>query len=81
MLTWSDPNFRGPQFPLIKRGTPHGSASKVVFSNKGRWALSNTYAVNRAYPNRWFINEMNLRVRSEEQNPHWLSIKTIIKVT
>jgi len=66
---------------LIKRGAPAGSASKVVFSNKGRWALSNTYAVNRAYPNRWFIHEMNLRVRSEEQHPRWLSIKTVIKVT
>jgi RNA-directed DNA polymerase len=66
---------------LIKRGAPAGSASKVVFSNKGRWALSNTYAVNRAYPNRWFIHEMNLRVRSEEQHPHWLSIKTGITVT
>jgi hypothetical protein len=37
--------------------------------------------VNRAYPNRWFIHELNLRVRSEEQHPHWLSIKTVIKVT
>ena len=66
---------------LIKRGVRARLASKAVFSNKGRWALSNTYAVNRAYPNRWFINKMNLRVRSEEQYSHWLSIKTVIKVT
>jgi hypothetical protein len=65
---------------LIKRGVRVRTASKAVFSNKGRWALSNTYAVNRAYPNRWFIHEMNLRVRTEEQHPHWLSIKTGITV-
>jgi hypothetical protein len=66
---------------LIKRGVRARLASKTVFSNKGRWALSNTYAVNCAYPNRWFISEMNLRIRSEEQHSHWLSIKTVIKVT
>ena len=66
---------------LIKRGVAWRSASKAAFSNKGRWALSNAYAVNKAYPNRWFINEMNLMVRSGEQHPHWLSIKNVIKVT
>lgn len=66
---------------LIKRGVSVRSASKAVFSNKGRWALSNTYAVNRAYPNRWFIHEMNLKIRSGEYHPHWLSKKTRITVT
>jgi hypothetical protein len=38
---------------LIKRGVHRvRSASKAVFSNKARWVLSNTYAVNCAYPNR-----------------------------
>ncbi len=66
---------------LIKRGVRARTASRAVFSNRGRWVLSNTYAVNRGYPNRWFINEMNLRVRTEEHHSHWLSIKTGIKVT
>ena len=38
---------------LIKRGVRRvRSASKALFSNKARWVLSNTYAVNCAYQNR-----------------------------
>jgi group II intron reverse transcriptase/maturase len=56
---------------LVKRGVKRQIAAKTVFSNKGRWALSHTYAVERAYPNRWFIKEMGLKIRSDKGYAHW----------
>jgi hypothetical protein len=55
---------------LVKRGHRRWVA-KTVFSKKGRWALSHTPAVERSYPNRWFIEEMKLKVRSDENLGHW----------
>jgi RNA-directed DNA polymerase len=66
---------------LIKRGIPRRSAAKTVFSNKGRWALSHTFVLERAYPNRWFINEMGQRIRSDERHPHWFPPDLWIRVT
>jgi len=66
---------------LVKRKVPRYLAGKAVFSNKGRWALSHTTAVEMAYPNRWFIKEMGLRRRSNEQRPHWFSLDQWVKET
>lgn len=60
---------------LVKRGVRRGFAAKTVFSNKGRWALSHTFAVERAYPNRWFKEEMGQKIRSDEEHPYWFSLK------
>lgn len=56
---------------LVKRGVSRRQAAKTVFSNKDRWALSNTFAVNRAYPVRWFIGEMGQAIRSNRKLRHW----------
>jgi hypothetical protein len=53
---------------LVKCKVHRGLAAKTVFSNRGRWALSHTPAVERAYPNRFFINEVGLKIRSEEKH-------------
>jgi group II intron reverse transcriptase/maturase len=66
---------------LVKCGVSVRLASKTVFSNKGRWALSSTYAAHKAYPNRWFISKMNQKIRSNEKHQHWFSIESVIKVT
>ena len=66
---------------LVKRGVSRPKAARAVFSNKGRWALSHTNAVEAAYPNRWFIEEMGLKVRSTEKHPHWFNIYQWDKVT
>ena len=66
---------------LVKRNVPRYLVGKALFSNKGRWALSHTPAVDRAYSNRWFIKEMGLRIRSNEQQPHWFSLDQWIKET
>lgn len=55
---------------LIERGISRRYA-RVVFSNKGRWALSHTRAVDSAYPNRWFINTLGLKIMSDKDLPHW----------
>ncbi len=66
---------------LVKRGVKRQTAAKTVFSNKGRWALSHTYAVERAYPNRWFITEMGLKIRSDKGYAHWQKPKQLKKIT
>ncbi len=66
---------------LVKRDVPRRLAGKTVFSNQGRWALSHTRAVERAYPNRWFIKEMGLKIRSDEENPQWFSPVQWVKIT
>ena len=66
---------------LVKRGVSRRLAAKTVFSNKGRWVLSHTFAVERAYPNRYFIKEIGLKIRSDEKHPHWFSLNQWVKVT
>lgn len=65
---------------LIKRGIDKHKAFKTVYSNKKRWALSHTPALNRAYPNKWFIEEMGLKIKSHEELPHWFSVSRWIKI-
>ena len=64
---------------LVKRGIPRRRAA-VAFSHKKRWALSRTRAVERAFPNRWFIKNLGQIVRSEEKLPHWFSVDRSIKM-
>ncbi len=64
---------------LIKRGVPRGLASKV-YSNNGRWVLSNTMALTRAYSNRWFIDVAGQWIRSEERQRHWFPLHQWINV-
>ena len=66
---------------LAKRKVSKRLAAKTVFSNKGRWALSHTVAVERAYPNRFFIDEMGQKIRSQEKQPHWFDLRNRIIVT
>jgi group II intron reverse transcriptase/maturase len=59
---------------LVKRGVPRKQASKTVFSNNKRWALSNSRAVTRAYPNSWFINLKGQEIRSDRKLAHWFDV-------
>jgi len=65
---------------LVKRGVPRRQAAGAVFSNKGRWALSNTFAVTRAYPVGWFIGELGQAIRSDKQLPHWFEVSQWIRL-
>lgn len=66
---------------LVKRNVSRATAARTVFSNKGRWALSHTFALERAYPNRWFIEQMGLKIRSNENHPHWKTTNRRAKAT
>jgi len=65
---------------LVKRGVPPKQASKAVFSNNGRWALSNTRAVTRAYPNSWFINLKGQEIRFDRKLAHWFEVSQWIRL-
>jgi len=65
---------------LIKRGVSRRQAARAVFSNRGRWALSHTFAVTRAYPVGWFIGELGQAIRSDKKLPHWFDVSQWIRL-
>jgi RNA-directed DNA polymerase len=65
---------------LVKRGVSRSAARKAVFSNRKRWALSHTRAVEQAFPNNWF-EEMGLQIRSNDNLPHWFDVRQWVHLT
>ena len=65
---------------LVKEGAPPRLVNKQVFSNKARWALSRTTAVEMAYPNAWF-HGMGLKPISRQRLSHWFDLDRTIKLT
>lgn len=65
---------------LTKRGIKRGIAAKTAFSNKGRWALSLTFALANAYPVNWFIREKGQKIRSSESHAYWFPLRQWIRV-
>lgn len=65
---------------LMKRGISRNKAAATSFSNKKRWALSHANAVERAYPNGWFIHEMDLQIRSKENREDWFDTKKWVRL-
>lgn len=65
---------------MVKRCVPPGQAAKAAYSNKGRWALSRTNAMEKAFPNKWF-EEQGLKVASNREEEHWFDVRKWIKVT
>jgi group II intron reverse transcriptase/maturase len=65
---------------LVTRGVSRRAAANAVFSNRQRWALSNTSAVTKAYPNRWFIQDMGQAIRSDQTLPHWFDLSHWIRL-
>ena len=66
---------------LVKQGVPRKQASKAVFSNNKRWALSNARALTRAYPVSWFINLKGQAIRSDRPMAHWFDVSQWICLT
>lgn len=60
---------------LRKKGVSRRMAANAVFTNNKRWALSHSNAVERAYPNVYFINELKQYIRSAEKQEHWFSLR------
>lgn len=65
---------------LVKRGVSRGHAAKTAQSNRGRWALSWTKALHKAYPNRWFTDVLGQKVRSNGMLKHWFGIHRWIRI-
>lgn len=66
---------------LVSRGVKRKTARRTVYSNKKRWALSHTRALEQAYPNKWFTELLGQKVKSTQQLPHWYDVKIWIKLT
>ena len=73
-------NQRNLYRKLTKRGVPRRQAAAAVYSHRGRWALSNTRAVTKAYPNGWFIAVMGQAIRSTRKLPHWFDVARWIRL-
>lgn len=65
---------------LKRRGVSWRAAATAVFSNKKRWALSNTWAVNRAYGNQWF-SHAGLYTCSDKKLSHWFNVNKWVKLS
>ena len=65
---------------LLKRGVPRKAAQRNTFSNKGIWALSNTYALNKALPNKKFVKDWGLKLRSTDRMKHWFDVRRWVAV-
>lgn len=66
---------------LVKRGVSRKQAAKTAQSNRGRWALSWTHALHKAYPNYWFTDVLGQRLRSNVMLKHWFDISQWIRIT
>jgi len=64
---------------LVERGVSKRSA-RIVFSNRGRWSLSHVKAVERGYPNRWFIKELGQKITSDKSYDHWFPVGKWVKL-
>lgn len=66
---------------LIARGVPKGQVYRTVYTNRDRWCLSHTKAVEKAYPNTWFINTVGQKIKSDQKLEHWFGPRHWIKLT
>lgn len=64
---------------LMKQGVSRKTAAKTAYSNRRRWALSKTRAVERAFSNKWF-EDKGLHIRSTKALAHWFEIQRWIKL-
>jgi len=65
---------------LVKQKVNRSLAAKTVYSNKGKWVLSHSPAVERAFSNLWFLEKVGLKSRIEKFLPHWFYVRKWIKL-
>ena len=66
---------------VVKRGVKKRTAWLAVYSNRKRWALSHTRAMEMAYRNRWFTDTVGQMLYSDRGLSHWFSVDTWIRLT
>ena len=65
---------------LVKRGVSRSRAAKTVYANNKRWKLSNSWAVNRAYPVSWFVEIHGQVIQSNRELPHWFGLQRWVRL-
>jgi len=66
---------------LVRRGIERKLAARTIFQNRNWWALSASHAVQQAYSQSWFKEEVGLMTYSDREFPHWFSLDKWIKPT
>ena len=65
---------------LVKRGVAKKKSVNTVFTNRKKWALSHTSAVEKAFPNRWFSDILKQIIMSDKKLDHWFDPNVWVKV-
>jgi RNA-directed DNA polymerase len=63
-------------FKLKEMGVSPKLAWATVNSNKRRWALSHSKALEKAYPNGYFKYTLGFKTASDKNLPHWFKLET-----
>jgi RNA-directed DNA polymerase len=66
---------------LLARGVSKRQVYNTVYKNRARWYLSHTNAVEKAFPNSWFIKTVGQKIKSDQALAHWFDVKSWIKIT
>ena len=66
---------------LIARGVAKGQVYRTVYTNRKRWFLSHTKAVEKAFPNSWFLITVGQKIKSDQKLEHWFGLRNWIKLT
>ena len=66
---------------VCNRGVKKQTAYRAIYEkNAGRWKLGHSFAVNNAWPPKWFA-EQGLETRSQEELEHWEDIHVLARIT
>lgn len=66
---------------LVKRGVSKKHSAITVYTNNGRWSLSRTFAMHKAYPISWFTDILGQWLRSNSLLKHWFEVGKWIRLT
>lgn len=66
---------------LVEKGVARKHAYRTIYTNRGRWALSHTKAMEQAYSTRWFKQVVGQKLKSDQSLSHWFPIRQWIKLT
>jgi RNA-directed DNA polymerase len=79
-IIYQKKNERNLYEALRKRGISKKQAARAAFASDGIWAKSHFRAVEKAYSNKWFIEEKGLKVRTDEWLPHWKDLEELARL-
>ena len=66
---------------LVKRGVSKRMAGNAIYGNRGKWYISHTRAMEKAYTNKWFKEFLGQTIRSDKELKHWFDVDKWIKLT